>query len=96
MASLKLPKNAGKAVSQIVDLDKTEVNRVRRKAQSHGFYICKSRDRHLHSNNYGGLQLIEGYTNTVLAGVNFELDIEWADYWIDRFVAEGRGYKRSA
>jgi hypothetical protein len=42
-----------------------------------------------HCNQRGGLQLIVG--NIVLAGVNFDLGLPEADYWIGRYAQEAAG-----
>jgi hypothetical protein len=72
----------------MMELDKIEVDRLRRKAYRAGLRIEKSRQRHTHSNNRGGLMLIEIWNNTVYEGVNFELDGRAAKYWIDRCKRE--------
>ena len=50
--------------------------RARRAARRVGLYACKSRERTWHTNNRHGMQLVDGYTNTVIAGLCFELTPE--------------------
>ena len=78
-----------------MELKKFEVDRLRRMACRAGLRLVKSRVRLQHSNNRGGLMLVD-WQNTVYAGDSFDLDTKQAEYWIDRYVAEGRGWKRSA
>jgi hypothetical protein len=79
-----------------MNLNKVDIDRVRRKAYRNGFQILKSRERSTHSNNRGGLMLVEIRSNTVLEGVDFDLDATAAEHWIDRYAAEGRGERKGA
>ncbi len=47
-------------------------SRVRRAARKADYRVEKSRQGY-HSNNLGGYQLIDPYTNTVVYGVNYDL-----------------------
>ncbi len=68
--------------------DKPAIDRLRRKARRFGMRIEKARGQE-HCNQRGGLQLIVG--NIVLAGVNFDLGLPEADYWIGRYAQEAAG-----
>jgi hypothetical protein len=54
-------------------LDPVAVGRARRAAAARGWRVEKSRQRHVHSNNRGGLILLDERTNTVIAGENYDL-----------------------
>src|SRR5260370_24809336 len=56
--------------------DKARLDRLRARALRHGYRICKSRERMQHSNNRGGLQIVEVYRNLVVGGVDYDLDVE--------------------
>lgn len=59
--------------------DKPRLNRVRGLARRYGMRVEKGRGAE-HINNLGGLQLVAG--NRVLAGVDYDLTLEMAEYWI--------------
>jgi hypothetical protein len=63
--------------------DKSRLNSLRRHAHRNGMRLEKSRQRSFHSNNRGGLMLIDNYFNIVRAGVDYDLDLETAEYWIE-------------
>jgi hypothetical protein len=51
---------------------RTEEDRARRIARRYGLRVEKSRQRSLHLNNLGGLQLIDPNMNAVIAGANYD------------------------
>lgn len=59
--------------------DKPALDRLRACARRKGLRIEKSRQQ-IHINNRGGLQLISG--NTVIAGVDYDLDLADADNFL--------------
>lgn len=71
----------------IVPAEKSVLDRLRIRAKKYGMRIEKAR-RQQHLNQRGGLQLIEIWNNTVLAGVDYELTVAQAAYWVDRYIAE--------
>ena len=71
----------------IFDEDKAAVDALRARAKRHGMQFRKSRERMRHSNNRGGLMLVDGYTGNPLDGSNFGLDVEGARYSLDREIA---------
>lgn len=46
---------------------------LRRRYHVRGLRVCKSRARNLHSNNKGGFQLVDGWSNTVVDGYDYDL-----------------------
>jgi hypothetical protein len=68
--------------------DKGEVSRLRCKAYRVDLRLTNSRVRHTHLNNHSGMMLLDPWTNTVLKGINFELNTEAAKHWIHRYGQE--------
>ena len=68
--------------------DKSRLDTLRRRAKRVGMRLVKSRQRSTHLNNRGGLMLIDSYFNTVEAGVDYDLDLDAAEYWIERFAGK--------
>lgn len=68
--------------------DKSRLNTLRRYAHRNGMRLEKSRQRTLHLNNRGGLMLIDNYFNVVRAGVDYDLDLETAEYWIGFYAKQ--------
>jgi hypothetical protein len=56
--------------------DKAKENRLRRQAQRLGLIIKKSMARNIGINNLMGWMIIDGQTNSVVAGSRFELNLE--------------------
>ena len=48
--------------------------RLRKLASDQGYRLCKSRTRNHHSNDHGGYQIVDRFTNTVVGGVDYDLD----------------------
>jgi hypothetical protein len=59
-----------------ISLEPKQVAKARRMAKKVSLTVCKSRQRSIHSNNLGDLQLINPYSNTVVCGENFDLSAE--------------------
>ena len=55
----------------------------RRQLKKQGYCLRKSRVRYTHSNNLGGYMIIDPYTNTVVAGVRFELDLDEVEQFVE-------------
>lgn len=72
----------------IYSTDKFAVDRLRVLAKGYGMRLSKSRERSQHFNNRGGLQLVDANRNMILAGVDYDLDVEEAGYWIGRYAQE--------
>lgn len=73
-----------------VSEDKGSIDALRRRARRHGMRVEKSRQRTYHSNNCGGLMLIDTYFNNVIAGVNYDLSIDDARYFLEREIEKRR------
>ncbi|MGW8788737.1 hypothetical protein [Heyndrickxia sporothermodurans] len=67
--------------------EKPALNRLRIRAKKHGLRIEKARGQQ-HLNQRGRLHLIESRNNTVFAGIDYELTVAQAAYWIERYIAE--------
>lgn len=61
-----------------------EEDKARRVARRNGLRVSKSRDLLYHSNNRGGLRLIDPYNNTVVAGLNFDCTPEQIIYFAEK------------
>lgn len=69
--------------------NKSAIDRLRAKAKRHGMLLRKARG-HQHLNQRGGLQLLRGYDEHPLEGLQFELDLKQAAYWIRHFAQRHR------
>lgn len=65
--------------------DSAALSRLRSRAKRVGLRIEKSRGAP-HSNNRGGLQLVDVERNIVIAGVDYDLSLESAAHLIDQHV----------
>lgn len=59
-----------------MDQDRLIEQRAWRAARRAGLYAKKSRDRTTHCNNHGGFMLVDGFTNTIVAGTNYDMTAE--------------------
>lgn len=57
---------------------KSEESRIRRRLARAGYRLEKSRVRKPHLNDQGGYQVINPWTNTVMAGDRYDLDLAGA------------------
>ena len=60
---------------------KSKENMIRRKFRNAGYVIKKSR-RAYGINNWGGYQVIDATLNTIIAGENFNLELEELEIWL--------------
>lgn len=75
-----------------MNLDRTDIARVRHRAQRCGLTLTKRRPRRNDPRHLGGLRIMDGRTQQVLAGERYDLDADAADQAIDRLIAEGRAW----
>lgn len=71
----------------IVPAEKSALDHLRIRAKKHGMRKERARGQQ-HLNQRCGLQLIETWNNTALAGVDYELTVSQAAYWVDRYITE--------
>lgn len=69
----------------IKDSDENRLRGLRRRAEQVGLRVSRSRRwRYQTIDNYGGVALIDTYSNTVVAGDRFSLDLDDAEDFINR------------
>jgi hypothetical protein len=56
--------------------------RLRRQMHREGFVLRKSRVRNPHVHDLGGYMILDGSSNTVAAGSNFDLDLDDVEQWL--------------
>ena len=61
--------------------NKCKENMIRRKFRNAGYAIKKSR-RAYGINNWGGYQVIDAALNAIVAGENFDLELEELEDWL--------------
>ena len=61
--------------------NKCKENMIRRKLRNAGYVIKKSR-RAYGINNWGGYQVIDATLNVIVAGENFNLELEELEEWL--------------
>ncbi len=66
-------------------IDRRREARLRQKAKSQGFALCKDRARTWNIDHQGGYMIVNVYDNTVAAGGRYDLTLED----VERFLAEG-------
>ncbi len=64
---------------------KVRENYLRRKAARLGLSLKKSRAKKIHIDNFGGYMIIDPYTNAVVQGSRFELDLEDVAEFLDEY-----------
>ncbi|GJD52474.1 hypothetical protein OPKNFCMD_5240 [Methylobacterium crusticola] len=67
--------------------DKIPLDRLRAHARRRGLGIAKARGR-TRVNNRGGLQVYDATKNTVIAGVDYDLTIDQAAYFVEKAMRE--------
>lgn len=56
--------------------EKVRENRLRRWAKRLGLDVCKSRVRVTHLDDYGGYMLVDSWSNYIVEGEKFSLDLD--------------------
>ena len=65
----------------IIMKNKSKENMIRRKFRNAG-YVIKKRRREYGINNWGGYQVIDATLNAIVAGENFNLELEDLEVWL--------------